>query len=623
MKLFRNKKPFLQVYFHDIKNKLGSIKFSLSLLLNPNINEEQKHSLIQSVLVTLDKTIDMLNDYLDLEKYKHEKFLKNEKINLPQLIHEIIKELEIDIQRKNILVTVESPQEEIIIKANKKWLKKALLNIIHNSIKYNHQNGRVIISFAPEKKGVILTIKDTGIGISEEEKKYIFKKFYTTDEKEGTGIGLAMSKNVIESLGGAIAIDSEKGRGTKFYIYLPKVAKSIKLRRLALALSGFILTIFIGLDYYYCFFPQQIQKIISDDIVLYKFENGIIAKAQINDKIKIIARKNLFNTKTKTEFFLENADISINTNHQPVKVIAGKTILKNIGTEFETVKKDSVATSVYKGKIKAKNQEVKKNQGLIVKGDKLIKTPLPNPPQNIDLYKTPEHNIIINWESPYKKFVLTLSKSKKFDKAPILKYVTTKRQILLSDLDDGMWYFSLQSVNENLYSMPYINKLLFLKNFYKALQEFNNSNIDLAEIYVKKSLRTIKTASDKPYILYAKILIIKKDYDNALKILSKAEKFSNSYEINYLTAKAYYEKREYKKSLKYLQKINYDYNTEKLSGLIYYKLNDYKKAKQYLFKVLEKNPHDKEVLKTLLNIFKEEKNELLIELFKNKLRNKQ
>jgi len=176
MKFFKNKKrPFLQIYFHDIKNKLGSIKFSLSLLKNPNINEEQKNSLIESILITLDKTIDMFNDYLDLERYKHERFLKNEKINLPELIHEIIEELEIDIQRKNIFVTIESPKEKIIIKANRKWLKKALLNIIHNSIKYNHKHGKVIISFNLEKKGVILIIKDTGIGISDEEKNIYLK----------------------------------------------------------------------------------------------------------------------------------------------------------------------------------------------------------------------------------------------------------------------------------------------------------------------------------------------------------------------------------------------------------------------------------------------------------------
>jgi len=181
-------------------------------------------------------------------------------------------------------------------------------------------------------------------------KKYIFKKFYTTDKKGGTGIGLTMSKTVIESLGGAIAIDSEKGLGTKFYVFLPKVAKSIKLRRLALALSGFLIILFFGIDYYFCLIPQKVEKIVSENVVVYKLENGVIAKTQINDKVEIIAKKNIFNTKTLTEFIVKKADIAINTNNQPVKVIAGKTVLKNMGTEFETVKDKEVATSVYKGK---------------------------------------------------------------------------------------------------------------------------------------------------------------------------------------------------------------------------------------------------------------------------------
>jgi tetratricopeptide (TPR) repeat protein len=336
--------------------------------------------------------------------------------------------------------------------------------------------------------------------------------------------------------------------------------------------------------------------------------------------VEIIAKKNLFNTKTFTKFIVKKADIAINTNNQPIKVIAGKTVLKNIGTEFETVKDKEIATSVYKGKIKAKKHIIKENQGLIVKGNKVIKTPLPSSPKNVNIYETNNKEIIINWESPYKKFVITLSVSKNFDKAPILKFITTKHELILNDLEDGLWYFSLQSEKNNLFSIPYVNKFLYLKNYYKALKEFKSLNIDLAEAYVKKSLKTIKTASDKPYILYAKILLLKQDYKKAIHILKKAKSFSKNNKINLLLAKTYYKLSEYKKALNYLTHFPETYEKEKLIGLIYYHLNNYKQAKKYLFKVLEINPHDKIVLNTLLNIFKKENNKFLIEILQNKLR---
>ena len=84
-------------------------------------------------------------------------------------------------------------------------------------------------------------------GISKEEITKIFKKYYTTDKKEGSGIGLNLTKVVIEKLGGSIAVESKEKEGTSFFIYLPKTAKIIRIKRLAAALSTVTIVLFFSI----------------------------------------------------------------------------------------------------------------------------------------------------------------------------------------------------------------------------------------------------------------------------------------------------------------------------------------------------------------------------------------
>jgi len=619
---FLNKnKPFLQVYFHDLKNKLGSIKFSLSLLKNPNIEPQQKNSLIDTIIITVDKTIDMLNDYLDLERYKSDKFLKHEKINLLALIEEIIEELSIDIQIKKVFINIKKPKTTLIIKSNKKWLKKALLNIIHNSIKYNHEYGEVTIDFTQHKNGYILIIRDTGIGMSEEEKKNVFKKFYTTDNTFGSGIGLSMAKTVIESFGGAIKIESEKNKGTTFFIYLPKVSKKIKLKRIAFALTSFLIFLFIGFNYYFCLFPQKIEKEISDNIIIYKLENGIVAKTNIHDKIKIIAKKNFFANKFDTKIIVNNADLDIDTNRQKVKIIAGKLTLKNLGTKFETIKENNIlASSIYQGKIKAKQIVINQNEGLLYKNNNIKKEPLPTPPINININEDKNHNIILSWNSPYKKTILTISTSKDFNKIPIYKYETNLKYFKIENLNDGLWYVALQSQKDKLNSLPKIKKFIFLKNYYTALNYFNKKNLDLADYYIDKSLKTINMVSDKPYILKAKILNKRGKYKQAIKFINKALKINNNPNNKLLLAITYFKEKKYNFVIKILNQLPNSPKKYKFLGISYFNLNKFNEAKKYLLKYLEIQNYDKTSIDVLIKIFEKENNKTMLDIFKNKLK---
>ncbi len=615
-----NKTPFAQVFFHDIKNKLGSIKFSISMLKNPKLTESQRTKLIESLHITVEKTIDMLQDFIEMERFKKAGFLKNENINLAELLKEITEELDTEIERKNLNLYINA-NEDIFIKANREWLKKAVFNIIHNSVKYNKQNGDLFISVEKEKNGYLLTIRDTGIGMSKEEKNNVFKKYYTSGKEHGTGIGLSMSKAVIESFGGAIAIESEKDAGTEFFIYLPKTAKQIKIKRLAAALSAVTLFLFVTVDYYYCLIPQKTITQKSKNTIIYKLENGVTARTEINDKVEIVAFKNILNTRSRTKFIVKNADIYINTASKPIEVITlNGEVIKNRGTEFETVSDNKTfATSVYKGQIQAGKTKIGQNEGLIKKRNRLIKENLPEKVANVNITTGKNHNINFTWESKYKNFIITISRDKNFADIPLAKYQTSKKHIVFNTLDDGKWYAALQAEKDSLFSLPVIKTFLSLRNYQKALNAFKQNDLTLANTFINISLSTIKNDSYKPYLLKSKILLKQKQIQDALKFAQKAYEIDKNDETKYQLGLLLYKINKHKKSIKILKTVK-NKDISELLAYIYFKLGDYKKAKKYLYKTLEKNPKNIQALKMMIEIQKKENNTFLIQYFKRQLR---
>jgi len=605
-KLFK-KDNFAKIFFHDIKNKLLTIKFNLYLVLNKPLPQEKKEDLLQKVYVTTDQAIDMIQDFLDFEKYKASKFLKHESFDLVELIEEIIDELELDAQKNNVKILFVKPKEKLPIKANREWLKKALLNIIHNSIKYNKENGRVFINIHPEKKGYLLVIKDTGVGISQEHKEKVFKKYFSSDNKTGTGIGLNMAKVVIESHGGTIVFESEENKGSVFYIFLPKISRKIKTKYFTLALSSFLLLSTFLADYFYCLIPQKVTYEYSGDIQIIKLENGIVARAKTDDKFKLSAYKNLFNTKTRTTFELIKSDMTISSNHQPLKVITPKTEFKNLGTEFETVtSKSSTAVSVYKGMIGNKELKVAQNEGLVVKQHPQ-KVKLPNPVDHLH-YIDKKEEIIISWHSDYSSFKIVASMDKEFKKAPIYEYTTTHKQYIFKNLNDGIWYINVQSQKDSLNSLPKTIKVLSLINYYKGLKSYQNNDINTALSYLYASIATINRNDYRPYYLLAKILF-NIDTKRAIKLAKEAYNISQNEQTAFLYAKLLFKNKQYKKIIELFKDKYQNPKINRFIALSFYKLNDYNKAKKYIYKTLEENPNDnelKEILKKMQkNTFKE------------------
>ena len=118
--------------------------------------------------------------------------------------------------------------ESSIVAADKDKIIQALVNIISNGIKYTEQGGIIEVTCRDKKDKTIINIRDSGIGISKEHLPYIFQRFYRADESRaratgGAGIGLTISKAIIEAHGGTVKVKSKLNEGTEFIIEIPKL----------------------------------------------------------------------------------------------------------------------------------------------------------------------------------------------------------------------------------------------------------------------------------------------------------------------------------------------------------------------------------------------------------------
>ena len=216
-----NLKMSVEDISHQLKTPLTSITIMLDNLKdNPNMEEKTK----QKFIFEISKQVEWIN-WLVISMLKLSKLDANvvqfydEKINLNKFIGEIIKNLEIPIEVKNQKIVIDG-DENVSFIGDYKWQQEAITNIIKNCIEHNVNNGTIYINYEENSLFTKITIRDEGEGISKEDLKHIFERFYKgkNSSENSVGIGLALAKNIIEKNNGMINCKSELDKGTEFVI---------------------------------------------------------------------------------------------------------------------------------------------------------------------------------------------------------------------------------------------------------------------------------------------------------------------------------------------------------------------------------------------------------------------
>lgn len=224
----RMKSEFLANMSHELRTPLNSIiGFSevLSDQLHGPLSEKQLRH-VSNILLSGRHLLQLINDILDLSKVEAGKMeLHYNVIPLREFFETIMMGFRLQIQKKGLVVSYEIDSVDRVI-ADVTRFKQILLNIVSNAIKFSLENGRITLSARRNGDFIDIAVTDTGIGINKENQQVIFQEFRQIDASftrkyEGTGLGLALTKKLVELHGGKIWVDSEEGRGSTFTISIP------------------------------------------------------------------------------------------------------------------------------------------------------------------------------------------------------------------------------------------------------------------------------------------------------------------------------------------------------------------------------------------------------------------
>lgn len=205
--IFTNEREFFSDAAHTLKTPLAVLR---SQTENANLTQKVR----EDILKTIDKANDMIGDLLFLSRIGG-KPQKLEAVSLSEIMTDLA-ELATTLGEDRGLSIATDIQKDVALKANKELLQRALSNIIYNAVFYNKPQGSISLILKKHPGSTIITVKDTGIGISKNDLSQLFTRFFrgTNANGKGSGLGLAITKAVVESLGGRITISSVINKGT-------------------------------------------------------------------------------------------------------------------------------------------------------------------------------------------------------------------------------------------------------------------------------------------------------------------------------------------------------------------------------------------------------------------------
>ena len=225
------KTEFVTISAHQLRTPLSAIKWTIRMLLDGDVGKltDEQTEFLKKAYQSNERMVNLINDLLNVTRIEEGRYLYNpEELDMIELIEKTIIPLKEIAERKNLKFEFLKPKEkEIKVRVDKEKISLAISNLVDNAINYTKE-GKISIQFEYDSKDkqVKFSVKDTGIGISEEQQKRLFSKFFRginaiKAETEGTGLGLFIAKNIIEAHGGRIWFESEEGKGTTFYFTLP------------------------------------------------------------------------------------------------------------------------------------------------------------------------------------------------------------------------------------------------------------------------------------------------------------------------------------------------------------------------------------------------------------------
>ncbi|MBN1177176.1 MAG: HAMP domain-containing histidine kinase [Dehalococcoidales bacterium] len=222
---------FIDTLSHELKTPLTSIIAAAGLLAEEleNTSDQSNQKLIQTIIQNSNTLETRLAELLDIVKTGSGRLqLQIEPVDMKSLILGTCMQISPITRNKQQNIKTEFADAIPIIQGDGQRLEQVLLNLLTNAAKFTPSGGNILVKVAKEDTGLVISVHDDGIGIAKEEQDRLFKPYsrLSSDRQRhpGLGLGLALSKQVVELHGGRIWVDSEKGMGSTFSFFIPRQA---------------------------------------------------------------------------------------------------------------------------------------------------------------------------------------------------------------------------------------------------------------------------------------------------------------------------------------------------------------------------------------------------------------
>ncbi len=230
-KFDRAKTEFVSLASHQLRTPLSTIGWYVEMLMTEDagkINDAQRQYL-EEVYSANKRMVELINAFLNVSRLELGSFIvEPEPTQIVPIAETVIKEERQNIEQKHITLTTKFSSDIPTFSADPKLIRVIFQNLISNSIKYTPDGGSVGVEIAlqPDKKSILIKVSDSGYGIPKDQHEKIFTKLFRADNVKtkdtgGNGLGLYIVKSIVDHSRGKIWFDSEKDKGTKFYVTLP------------------------------------------------------------------------------------------------------------------------------------------------------------------------------------------------------------------------------------------------------------------------------------------------------------------------------------------------------------------------------------------------------------------
>jgi signal transduction histidine kinase len=215
-------KNFSENASHELRTPLAVIKSDAEVLLrNQNPTEDAVKETLKSIIEEIDRMTVMTNDLLVLARSEHQEVSFQKSINIIDVVTKMIKKMDSLAYKGGVHLEFTTKKISCIVNGDEGALERVFLNLLQNAITHTKENGLVTVSLKKELHCVVITVKDTGVGIDPKNLPHVFERFYKGENAGGTGLGLPIVKEIIESHEGKISIKSSLGIGTEVAVRLP------------------------------------------------------------------------------------------------------------------------------------------------------------------------------------------------------------------------------------------------------------------------------------------------------------------------------------------------------------------------------------------------------------------